>query len=125
MTPPVPKMLCLREETPLTQKKMLLPSRNLVPGREERFSSVHTPIESITPRTCATTATTEKENPRWLMLVPTRTSLITQVGCARTAISPSTTSRERTRWRRRQKPNKKKMPKRSRPLKTPLRTKFL
>jgi hypothetical protein len=102
----------------------LLNSRKLVLGREERSSSVHTLIESITPRTCATTATTEKGNPRWLTLVATRTSLTTQVGCARTAISPSTTSRERIRWRRKKSKNKK-PPRRRRPSKTPMILKHL
>ena len=70
-----------------SQNKKLSPAR----GREERSLSAHTLTRNTTPRTCATTATTEKERPRWLMPVAIPIGLTIPVACAKIAILPGTT----------------------------------
>lgn len=71
--------------------------------REERSTSALTPTGSTMLRTCATTATTEEERPRWPLAA--QPSLTTPVVCARTATWLSTTRRERTRLRIKRRPS--------------------
>jgi len=97
----------LKERTLSIPRKIWFQKKKLSQGRgkEERSSSAHTLTRSTTPRTCATTATTERERPRWLMPVAIPIGLTTLVACARTAILPSTTWKGRTSRKRRPKPN--------------------
>ena len=97
----------LRERTLSIPRKILFLKKKLFQarGREERSSSAHTLTRSTTPRTCATTAITERERPRWLMPVAIPIGLTTLVACARTAILLSTTWKGRTSRKRRPKPS--------------------
>ena len=65
--------------------------------QEDQSLSVHIRTESITQRTCARTATTERERLRWPTLVVIWTSPTTHRACVKTAILLSTTRRERPR----------------------------
>lgn len=58
-----------------------------------RSSSAHTLGANTMPKTCATIATTVKERAKWPMPVDTQTNLTTLAECAKTATSPSTTSK--------------------------------
>ena len=83
----------------LKGKIHLIPRKNKSPkkkqlldrGRGERSTSAHTLTKSTMPRTCATTATTEKERQKWPVFVVIPTGLTTQVVCAKTVTLPSTT----------------------------------
>ena len=97
MTPHVTRPRRSKEETPSILRRVMPTSSPMITWlsqdreREERFTSAHILTRSTTPKTCATTAITEKEKPRWLLFAGILTGLTTPVECAKIVTSPNIT----------------------------------